>query len=709
MSAALGQDMKSSSIQLGQALNDPIKGITALSRVGVSFTEQQKSQIKRMVETGDTMGAQKVILRELNREFKGSAEAQATPAEKARTAWNNFKEDVGTAILPALDKLADWFRLKALPAVQEFAGWFQVNVTPRLREFAGYVTGTVVPAIQSFAGWVRDGSDWLLPLVAGIGAAVAVIKIISAVTKVWATMQALLNAAMAANPIGIVVVVLAALAAAFVVAYKKSDTFRRIVNAAWDKIRAAVGKAWDFIKRVFELWKAYLTGVLFPVIRFLWDNVVKPVFGWIGDKIQTVWRRFIRPTFDKLKEGVDLIRAAFKKAVDAIGRIWDGLKEAARKPVAFVVNTVYNNGIRKVVNAIPGVGNLPEMHFARGGEVPLWAGQRGKDSVRAMLMPDEHVWTAEEVRKAGGHKKVKRLRELAKKGRLQLTGDPGWDWAPRFAEGGGISPGIIAKAMEWARQQAGKPYIWGGTGPGGFDCSGFMSGIANVIRGGTGYGTRYGTTSSFPWPGFQPGWGQFTIGNSKSYGHMGGTLGGLAVESTDSSVRVGPVARGAGDRMFDEVYHLGSRVEPGGPGAVAAWVKKVIGVVKDIADRMRSWLSELTNMGGWGGLVKDMTKGVVNGFASWANSKVPGPGPFPTFDRGGMLPPGLSLAYNGTGAGEHQAVFTQDQWRALQRVADRAPHSGITYNGDVYTFSVEEFFRKQEAAQRRANVMAGLS
>src|SRR4051812_20995055 len=72
MSTALGQDTKSSAIQLGKALNDPVKGITALQRVGVSFTKGQKDQITQMVKTGDTMGAQKLILRELNKEFGGS-------------------------------------------------------------------------------------------------------------------------------------------------------------------------------------------------------------------------------------------------------------------------------------------------------------------------------------------------------------------------------------------------------------------------------------------------------------------------------------------------------------------------------------------------------------------------------------------------------------------------------------------------------------
>jgi hypothetical protein len=56
---------------LGKALNDPIKGVTALQRVGVSFTKGQKDQIKSLEESGHHMQAQKVILRELNKEFVG--------------------------------------------------------------------------------------------------------------------------------------------------------------------------------------------------------------------------------------------------------------------------------------------------------------------------------------------------------------------------------------------------------------------------------------------------------------------------------------------------------------------------------------------------------------------------------------------------------------------------------------------------------------
>ena len=71
----MGGDLKGASIQVGKALNDPTQGMTALRRVGVSFSEEQKTVIKRLQDTGDLAGAQKIILKELASEFGGSAQA----------------------------------------------------------------------------------------------------------------------------------------------------------------------------------------------------------------------------------------------------------------------------------------------------------------------------------------------------------------------------------------------------------------------------------------------------------------------------------------------------------------------------------------------------------------------------------------------------------------------------------------------------------
>ena len=106
--------LEASSIRLGKALNDPVKGITALSRVGVQFTADQKKQIKEMVKSGDILGAQKVILKELETQFGGTAAASATAGEKLSQSWGQLKEQLAKGLIPALDKIA----LALIPIVE---------------------------------------------------------------------------------------------------------------------------------------------------------------------------------------------------------------------------------------------------------------------------------------------------------------------------------------------------------------------------------------------------------------------------------------------------------------------------------------------------------------------------------------------------------------------------------------------------------------
>ena len=75
LATAMGTDLKAAALQVGKALNDPVLGMTALSRSGIQFTDAQKEMVKEMVEANDTIGAQTVILAELEKQFGGSAEA----------------------------------------------------------------------------------------------------------------------------------------------------------------------------------------------------------------------------------------------------------------------------------------------------------------------------------------------------------------------------------------------------------------------------------------------------------------------------------------------------------------------------------------------------------------------------------------------------------------------------------------------------------
>lgn len=95
-------NMVSAATQLGKALDNPIKGMSALARVGVSFNDVQTEQITKLVEANDLLGAQKVILKALKPQVDGAAKAAASGTEKLSNAWAQFTEFLGTKLLPVV-------------------------------------------------------------------------------------------------------------------------------------------------------------------------------------------------------------------------------------------------------------------------------------------------------------------------------------------------------------------------------------------------------------------------------------------------------------------------------------------------------------------------------------------------------------------------------------------------------------------------------
>jgi hypothetical protein len=163
MSAALStsgdasEGLQSNSIRLGKALNDPIAGMSALTRVGVSFTAQQKAQITALVEQGDIMGAQKLILSELKSEFGGMAAASADSVGKAQVSWKNFAENLGQKVMPAVHGISNWALNTGLPALGAVADTVGTVVVPA---FHGLVAagGGVVSLWQSLPGPIQAGA-----------------------------------------------------------------------------------------------------------------------------------------------------------------------------------------------------------------------------------------------------------------------------------------------------------------------------------------------------------------------------------------------------------------------------------------------------------------------------------------------------------------------------------------------------------------------
>lgn len=207
MSVAMGTDASGAAMQLGKALNDPIKGVGTLGKAGVQFTAEQKASIKAMVAAGDAAGAQTIILKELETQFGGSAKAAG--------------QTLGGQLTIAKNRLGD---------VQEEMA---AKLIPTLTRFVEWLTKTI--------DFVQRNQAVIVPLVAVLGGLAAVVVTVTAAAKAYTAVQAALNIVMALNPVGLVVIAIAALAAGIFIAYKKSDTFRGAVNTLWDWLKKFVG------------------------------------------------------------------------------------------------------------------------------------------------------------------------------------------------------------------------------------------------------------------------------------------------------------------------------------------------------------------------------------------------------------------------------------------------------------------------------------
>lgn len=144
LSAVMGQDLQSSMVQLGKAVEDPTVGLSALSRVGVTFTQQEKDQIKALQESNQLREAQAVILTAVEGQFKGAAKALAETDTGKLVQLNNalgdLKEALGKEIITNIVPFAGWLKAiatnatEALTSTRSFAEYLKTGVSSNSME-----------------------------------------------------------------------------------------------------------------------------------------------------------------------------------------------------------------------------------------------------------------------------------------------------------------------------------------------------------------------------------------------------------------------------------------------------------------------------------------------------------------------------------------------------------------------------------------------
>ena len=315
VAAGTGKPLATVSEALSKAYAGNLRGLNALD-----------PRMKELVKNGATAEEAIAIL---SKTFKGDAAASADTAagrfKGLGIALDETKESVGAALLPAVEK--------------------------------------ILPVIQKFGQWAQDNPKVFLILagaVAGVAAAVIGLNIVMAI--------------LALNPvalvIGAIILAVVGLTVGIITLYKKSETFRTIVEGAWDGIKKAVEvvvdylkgpvmAAWDTIKGVLEVIKGLISGDFSRV----WEGL-KTTIGGVLDGIKTTILAFPLLIGGAVLEiGKTIVRKIAEGVADIAAQVWEkisGLPGALKNLAVAWVEGLVELGGRIITYMVRGVTGLAD-------------------------------------------------------------------------------------------------------------------------------------------------------------------------------------------------------------------------------------------------------------------------------------------------------------------------------------------------------------
>ncbi|TQS01375.1 phage tail tape measure protein [Paenibacillus ottowii] len=251
-----GPEAKKSFQQVMQMIGDiedPVQRNTVgVALMGSQFEDLEAKTITAMGSVKSQFNSAADTLNDINKvRFNSPGEALQMFGRQIETG---ILIPVGQKLLPYLNRFGQW-AADHKPQIEAFGAaigdkigkaieWLTTKAQelwPTLQSVGSTIAG-VVQKMTSFEGFA--------PRIAGIAAALvaykAVVTTISVATRIWTAFQLALNVAMSLNPIGLVVALIAGLVVAFVVAYKKSEKFRNIINGAWAGIKIAFAATMNF-------------------------------------------------------------------------------------------------------------------------------------------------------------------------------------------------------------------------------------------------------------------------------------------------------------------------------------------------------------------------------------------------------------------------------------------------------------------------------
>lgn len=283
---AEAQKLASLSMDIAAATGRPLSAVSdAIAKSAGGQTKalaKLSPELRDLIKEGMTADE---ALKKLSDTFGGAATTKANTAQgqfqRLSLSLSETKETIGAALLPIIEKV--------LPILTRFGNWASNNTNTFLI-IAGAIGGLATAVLAVNAAMkvtaaitaVATAAKTLYGVVTGTNTAAVTAE--AAATTAATTAQTGLNVALAANPIGLVVIAIAALVAGLVIAYKKFEGFRNIVNSVFGFIREAVSGGFDFFKGYLDFVLGIYKGIFNGVAK-IWNNTVGKlsfkVPGWV--------------------------------------------------------------------------------------------------------------------------------------------------------------------------------------------------------------------------------------------------------------------------------------------------------------------------------------------------------------------------------------------------------------------------------------------
>lgn len=600
-------------------------------------------------------------------------------------------------------------------AVYVAQGWIIIG------RWVAMAAAAVVSGAQTVAVWAMYKAEAIK------GAAVQAAQSARVVGS-WVLMrvQAAANAVRMAASWTVGIIVPAASAAAAMAAQAARVVGRWVFMGVQSMLQAGrMAAAWLIAMGPIGWAIAAVVGIAAIVIAN-WDKIKKfTIDAWnaVSGKVKEVWQNNIRPIFQALGDFIEShVKPAFKRGVDAIKGIWEGIKSIAAKPINFVIDTVYNNGLRKAFNfvagLIPGVNKLDPMPkipgYAKGGRMGDGMKLVGEEGPELIDTRPGYVYTASET---------KRMLNAGGMSDDQLSAAAGSRPSEALLPMGGWWDNVVSGAKD--AFSAGTKWALGGLA----DMAGkALNPIKNALAEAV------------------PGGGMGSVARGLANKAIDSTLGFLRGKDENHMA-----SGGAGDALtFDGprgrttrpggriTSHFGPRwgkIHTGTDFAGAGLIRAVWnGVVRAVGWNLKPFKTGLAaimdHAGGlstyYGHMNSTRVKrgdrlnsgdvigaegatGNVTGkhlhLETWRNERPVNPMSY-LYDNGGVVHPGITTVDNRSRKPE--ALLSNSQWDDISALATRGSDGGLHVHGDMVGFDERELVDAWETKRKQSLISAGL-